>query len=62
MLKDIQLVLYDKMTKIWTPPPPLWNVEYVFYKNNAEKNGTFHMQIILKGGNKHAKIICDTCS
>ena len=38
------------------------NVKYLFYKNNAEKNGTFHMQIILTGGNKHARIICDTCS
>ena len=33
-----------------------------FIKKNAEKNGTFQMQIMLKGGNKHAKIICDTCS
>ena len=38
------------------------NVKYLFYKNNAEKNGTFHMQIMLKGGNKHAKIIFETCS
>ena len=33
------------------------NVKYLFYKNNAEKNGTFHMQIKLKSDNKHAKII-----
>ena len=38
------------------------NVKYLFYKNNAEKNGTFHMQINLKGGNKHARIISYTCS
>ena len=38
------------------------NVKYLFYKNNAEKNGMFHMQKMLKGGNKHARIICDTCS
>ena len=31
-----------------------------FMKKNAEKNGMF--QIMLKGGNKHKKIICDTCS
>ena len=38
------------------------NMKYLFYKNNAEKNGTLHMQIMLKGGNKHERIICDTCS
>ena len=38
------------------------NVKYLFYKNNAEKNGTFHMQITLKVSNKHASIICNTCS
>ena len=38
------------------------NVKYLFYKNNTEKNGTFHMQIMLKGGDKHASIICDTYS
>ena len=38
------------------------NVKYLFYKNNTEKDGTFHMQIMLKGDNKHASIICDTCS
>ena len=37
------------------------NLKYLFYKNNAEKNGKFHMQIMLKGDNKHARIICDTC-
>ena len=37
-------------------------MKYLFYKNNAEKNGTFHMQIMLKGSNKHARVICDTCS
>ena len=37
-------------------------MKYLFYKNNAEKNGTLHMQIMLKGGNKHERIICDTCS
>ena len=37
------------------------NVERFFYKNNAEKNGMFQMQIMLKGGNKHARIIWDTC-
>ena len=37
-------------------------MKYSFYKNNAEKNGTFHMQIMFKGGTKHARIICDTCS
>ena len=31
------------------------NVKYLFYKNNAEKNGMFHMQIMLKGGNKHTQ-------
>ena len=31
-------------------------------KKNAEKNGKFQMQIMLKGGNKHARIVCDTCS
>ena len=36
------------------------NVNDLFYKNNAEKNGTFHKQIMLKGGNKHPRIICDT--
>ena len=36
-------------------------VKYLFYKNNAEKNGTFHIQIMFKGG-KHARITCDTCS
>ena len=38
------------------------NVKYLIYKNNAEKNGTFHMQIMIKGGNKHRRIIYDTCS
>ena len=28
------------------------NVNYLFYKNNAEKIGIFHAQITLKGGNK----------
>ena len=37
-------------------------VKYLFYKDNAEKNGMSHMQMLLKGGNKHARIICDTCS
>ena len=37
------------------------NLKYLFYKNNAEKNGKFHMQIMLKVDNKHASIICDTC-
>ena len=37
------------------------NVKYFFHKNNAEKNGTFHMQIMLNSGNKDARIICDTC-
>ena len=37
-------------------------MKYLFRENNAEKNGTFHMQIMLKRGNKHARIICDTCS
>ena len=37
------------------------NEKYFFYKNNAEKNGTFHMQIMLKCGNKHARLNCDTC-
>ena len=40
----------------------LSNVKFSFYKTNAEKNGTFLKQIILKDGNKHARIICDTCS
>ena len=40
----------------------LRNVKYLFYKNNAEKNGAFHMQIMVKGGNKHTRIICYTCS
>ena len=38
------------------------NMKYLFYKNNAKKNGTFHKQIMLKCGNKHTRIICDTCS
>ena len=38
------------------------HVKYLFYQNNSEKNETFQMQIIFKGGNRHAKIICDTCS
>ena len=38
------------------------NVKYLFYKNNAEKNEMFHIQIMLKGCNKHVRIICDTCS
>ena len=37
-------------------------MKYLFYKEEWEKNGTFHMKIVLKGGNKHARIICDTCS
>ena len=36
------------------------NVKHLFYKNNDEKNGTFHMQVMLKHGNKHTTIICDT--
>ena len=36
--------------------------KYIFFKTNTEKNGTFHMQIMIKGGNKHARIISDTCS
>ena len=35
---------------------------YLFYVKSAEKNAMFHMQIMLKGGNKHKRIICDTCS
>ena len=38
------------------------NVKYLFYKNNAEENGTFHIQMMFKGGNKHARITCGTCS
>ena len=38
------------------------DVKYLFYKNNAEKNGTFNVQIMLKGGNKHAKLIYNTCA
>ena len=38
------------------------NMKYLFYKNNGEKNGTFHMQIMLKCGNKHGRVIRDTCS
>ena len=38
------------------------NVKYLFYVKSAEKNAMFHMQIMLKGGNKHKRIICDTCS
>ena len=37
-------------------------MKYLIYKNNAEKNGTFHMQIMLKAGNKCARIIWDTYS
>ena len=37
-------------------------MKYLFYKEEWGKNGTFHMKIVLKGGNKHARIICDTCS
>ena len=39
----------------------LKNVKHLFFKDNAENNRTFHMQIMLKGGNKHDWIICDTC-
>ena len=38
------------------------NVKYLLNKNNAEKNGTVHMKIMLKGGYKRARIISDTCS
>ena len=38
----------------------MWNI--YFYKNNAVKNGTFRTLIMFKGGNKHARIICDTWS
>ena len=38
------------------------NVKHLFYKNNAGKNGTFHMHIMLKGGNKHARKTYDFCS
>ena len=37
-------------------------MKYLFYKNNDQKNQTFHMHIMLKGGNKYAKMICHTCS
>ena len=37
------------------------DLKYFFYKNNAENNWTFHMQMMLKGGNKHARMNCDTC-
>ena len=36
----------------------MWNI----YKNIAEKNGTFHLQIMFKGGNENARIICGMCS
>ena len=29
--------------------------ECLFYKNNAKKNGTFHKQIMFKGGSKHSR-------
>ena len=35
------------------------NVKYLFFKTNAETNGKFHMQIMLIGGKKHERIICD---
>ena len=35
--------------------------KYLLYKNNAYKNGTFHMQMMLNVGNKHTRVICDTC-
>ena len=38
------------------------NVKYLFCKSIAEENGIFNMQLILKGGNKHTRVICDTCS
>ena len=38
------------------------NVKYLFYKNNTENNETFHMQIMLKYGNKHARITCSKLS
>ena len=38
------------------------NVKDFFYKTNAEKNGTFNMQIILKGGSNYARTFCDTWS
>ena len=37
-------------------------MKYLFCKINVEKNGTFQMKIIIKGGNKNARVICDTCS
>ena len=37
-------------------------MKYLFCKTSAEKNGTFNIQIVLKGGNKYARIICDTCT
>ena len=39
-----------------------WGLKDHFHKNNAEKNGTFHMQIMLESDNIHTKIICDTYS
>ena len=33
------------------------NVKYFFHKNSIEKNGTFHMQTMLNGGNKNARIM-----
>ena len=37
-------------------------VKYFIYKTDAENNETFHVQIMLTGANKYARIICDTCS
>ena len=37
-------------------------MKFSFYKNNAEKNGRFQVQIMRKGGNKRARMIFDTCS
>ena len=37
-------------------------MKYLFYESNAEKNGTFYMQIMLKDGNKQTRVTCGTCS
>ena len=33
------------------------NVKYLSYKNSAGKNGTFHIYIMLKGGNKQGRFV-----
>ena len=33
------------------------NVKYLSCKNNAGKNGSFHIHVVLKGGNKQGRFV-----